>query len=460
MTYSEHLSQFITTQNFQSIPAQVIERAKLHLLDTFGVALAGSVQINGINSLKGLSHIPDTEGKCHVWGSPIKLSAAYAAMANGISSHVLDFDDTHTDSIAHGSAVLAPLVMAMAEDLQLTSEQMLAAYVVGWEVAARVGIASKGSFHQRGFHATAVAGVFGAVSSAANLLDLSAEACAHAIGLTGSQASGVAEYLTNSSSAKCFHAGWAAHAGLISAYLAKAGMTGPMTIFEGRYGLYVTHGISENAQPQDVCSELGERWEMLRVSIKPYPCCHFAHATVDCARMLSDEGIKPEEIESIHCIVDKIAAALICEPLESKYEPKTPYAAKFSLPYLVASGIYDNNLNLASFLPEQLTRKNVLALAKKVSYRYSEPEEIPFPTYFPGSITVKLTNGKTVSKRLDINYGNPENPMKASDVERKFRDNVAGILTPQATEKVIALVSDLENQSVTELAEWLTQTVR
>lgn len=459
MTYSQHLSRFITTQNFQSIPVPVIERAKLHLLDTFGVAIAGSVQTNSITSRTGLLQIPEAQGKCHVWGSPVKLSSAYAAMANGIASHVLDFDDTHTDSIAHGSAVLAPLVIALAEDLQLSSQQMLAAYIIGWEIAARIGLASRGSFHRRGFHSTAVAGIFGAVSSAANLLELSTEACAHAMGLTGSQACGVAEYLTNSSSSKCFHPGWAAHSALISAYLAKAGMTGPMTIFEGRYGLYVTHGISENAQPQEVCSELGSRWEMLRISIKPYPCCHFAHATVDCARTLLDDGIKPEDIESIHCVVDKIAAALICEPLESKYEPQTPYAAKFSLPYLVASGLYDNNLNLASFLPEQLTRKNVLALAKKVSYRYSETGEIPFPTYFPGLITVTLTNGKTISKRLDINYGNPENPMKSSDVERKFRDNVTGILTPEATEKVIALVSDLENQSVSDLARLLAETI-
>lgn len=460
MTHSEYLSQFITQQNFQSIPPQVIERAKLHLLDTFGVALAGSVQANGINSRTSLVEMPHTQGECRIWGNPYKLSPAYAAMANGIASHVLDFDDTHTDSIVHGSAVLAPLVMALAEDLNLDSRAMLAAYVIGWEVAARVGIASKGSFHQRGFHSTAIAGVFGAVSSAAHLLKLNTETCAHAIGLTGSQASGVAEYLTNSSSAKCFHAGWSAHSGLISAYMAKSGMTGPLTIFEGRYGLYVTHGIKENAKPAEVYTELGQRWEIMHVSIKPYPCCHFAHATVDCARMLHQDGIAPDNIESIHCVVDPIAAALICEPLENKFAPQTPYAAKFSLPYLVASGIYDDGLNLSSFQPQQLTRPEVLEMAKKVSYRYCQPGEIPFPTYFPGYIDVTLKDGTMVSKRLDINYGNPDNPMQRSDVERKFRDNVAGILTQEACEKVIKLVSDLENQSVTELAKLLTDTVK
>lgn len=457
MTYSEQLSQFITTLRFENIPSPVIERAKLHLLDTLGVALAGSIQENGINGRNGLNAMPNTGGKCHVWGSQFKLSPAYAALANGIAAHALDFDDTHTDSIVHGSAVLTPLVMALAEDLEIDGKSLLTAYIAGWEVAARVGMASKGGFHKRGFHSTAIGGIFGAVCSSAYLLKLTPQACAHAIGLAGSQAAGIAEYLTNSSAAKCFHAGWAAHSGILSAYLANSGLTGPLTLFEGRYGLYVTHGIQQEAVPQDVCTDLGQRWEMLRVSIKPYPCCHFAHATVDCARMLRQDGVLPEDIEHIHCVVDPIAAALICEPPETKFEPNTPYAAKFSLPYLVASGMIDDRLNLTSFQPQQLIRADVKALAKRVSYRYCEAGEIPFPTYFPGFIDVTLKNGSVMTKRLDINYGNPENPMKRSDVEQKFRDNASHVLTEQAIEKVIELVAKIEYQPVAELAEWLTR---
>lgn len=459
MTYSETLSQFIASESFDAIPPHVIARAKLHLLDCLGVALAGSIQTNALNGRNGLYTMPNTQGACRVWGSEYTLSPAYAALANGIAAHVLDFDDTHTDSITHGSAVIVPLVIALAEDLNLSSREMLAAYIIGWEVAARVGLASKGSFHKRGFHSTAVAGIFGAVSSAASLLNLSPQACAHALGLAGSQASGIAEYLTNSSSAKCFHAGWAAHSGILSAYLAQAGMTGPLTLFEGRFGVFATHGIESEINAADVCQELGERWEMMRVSIKPYPCCHFAHATVDCARMLLQDGVKPEEIKQILCVVDPIASALICEPVDDKFTPHTPYAAKFSLPYLVASGMIDDGLSLGSFLPTQLDRADVLELARKVSYRYCEEGEIPFPAYFPGLITVTLKDGREITKRLMVNYGNPDNPMKNSDIEQKFRNNVNGILTPQATEKVIQLVADIENHTVTELTQWLTDTV-
>ncbi|HCK0392913.1 TPA: MmgE/PrpD family protein [Salmonella enterica] len=459
MTYSEKLSQFIFSKHFDAIPSDVISRAKLHLLDTLGVALAGTVQNNAINGLNGLHKMPNTQGKCRVWGSACTLSPAYAVLANGIAAHVLDFDDTHTDSITHASAVLVPLVIALTEDLNLSSREMLTAYITGWEIAARVGLAAKGTFHKRGFHSTAIAGIFGAVSGAASLLNLSPMACAHALGLAGSQASGIAEYLTNSSSAKCFHTGWAAHSGILSAYLADAGMTGPLSVFEGRFGLFATHGIKSEINAADVCQDLGEHWEIMRVSVKPYPCCHFAHATVDCARMLLKDGTKPEEVKQIICVVDPIASALICEPTDGKFTPQTPYAAKFSLPYLVASGMIDDGLNLESFSPKQLTRTDVLELARKVSYRYCEEGEIPFPEYFPGLISVTLKDGREMTKRLNVNYGNPENPMNNRDVEQKFRNNVKGILTPLATEKVIQLVADIENHPVTELTQWLTNTV-
>ncbi|ECI3889719.1 MmgE/PrpD family protein [Salmonella enterica subsp. enterica] len=459
MIYSEKLSQFISSEHFDGIPPDVISRAKLHLLDTLGVALAGTVQNNAINGRNGLHKMPNTQGKCRVWGSAFTLSPAYAALANGIAAHVLDFDDTHTDSITHGSAVLVPLVIALTEDLNLSSREMLTAYITGWEIAARVGLAAKGTFHKRGFHSTAIAGIFGAVSGAASLLNLPSVACAHALGLAGSQASGIAEYLTNSSSAKCFHAGWAAHSGILSAYLANAGMTGPLSVFEGRFGLFATHGIQSEINAADVCGELGERWEIMRVSVKPYPCCHFAHATVDCARMLLREDIKPEEVKHILCVVDPIASALVCEPADDKFAPRTPYAAKFSLPYLVASGMIDDGLSLESFSPEQLNRTDVLELAQKVSYRYCEEGEIPFPAYFPGLISVTLKDGRELTRRLNVNYGNPENPMKNSDIEQKFRNNAKGILSSLAIEKVIELVADIENHPVTELTRWLTGTV-
>lgn len=455
MTLSHSLSQFITSTTFADLPVQVVERSKYHLLDTLGVALAGSAQQSAIQCRQGIAYLPDNQGNIPIWGSNQTVSTAAAALANGVAAHALDFDDTHTDSITHGSAVLTPIAFALGEYLQATTEDILTAWVIGWEVAARVGLASHSGFHQRGFHATAIAGIFGATACAASLMKLTEEQTVHALGLTGSQASGVAEYLTNSSSAKCFHAGWAAQSGIIAASLAKGGMTGPETIFEGRYSLYHTHGIRENARPEQVAQDLGHVWQFMNVSIKPYPVCHFAHATVDCGRKLLQRGITAEQIAKVECVVDPVAAALICEPPEHKWAPKSAYAAKFSLPWLFAAGFIDNQLTLGSLRPENLQRADIQHLAQKVSYRYPTENEIPFPTYFPGLIFVTLRSGETLTERLDIQYGNPKNPMALGDIVKKFHDNAELVMENAQALQLAENILSFEIKKISDITQLL-----
>ncbi|MEQ4680559.1 MmgE/PrpD family protein [Providencia rettgeri] len=455
MTLSQQLSQFITSLSFSDIPPQVIERAKYHLLDTLGVALAGSLQQSATQCRKGVAYLPDHQGKIPIWGSNQTVSTTTAALANGISAHVLDFDDTHTDSITHGSAVLTPIAFALGEHLQATTKEMLTAWIIGWEVAARVGLASHSGFHLRGFHSTAIAGIFGATACAASLLKLTREQTVNALGLTGSQASGVAEYLTNSSSAKCFHAGWAAQSGIIAACLAKGGMTGPETIFEGRYSLYQTHGLREKAHPEQVAQDLGNVWQFMNVSIKPYPVCHFAHATVDCGRRLLQRGITLDQIAKVECVVDPVAAALICEPPEQKWAPQSAYAAKFSLPWLFAAGFIEDKLTLSLLSPENLQRADIQNLAKKVSYRYPTENEIPFPTYFPGLIFVTLTHGETITERLDIQYGNPQNPMSLEDIVSKFYDNAGLVMKNEQAAQLAKSVLSFEAKTISAITQLL-----
>ncbi|VTP72086.1 MmgE/Prp family protein [Proteus vulgaris] len=249
--------------------------------------------------------------------------------------------------------------------------------------------------------------------------------------------------------------GWAAQSGIIAASLAKGGMTGPETIFEGRYSLYQTHGIREQAQPEQVALGLGKRWEFLNVSIKPYPVCHFAHATVDCGRNLLKKGVTADDIESVECVVDPVAAALICEPLETKWAPQTAYGAKFSLPWLFAVGFLDNALTLSSLLPENLQREDIQSLAKRVSYRYPEKAEIPFPTYFPGLIFVTLKNGEKITERLDIQYGNPQNPMTDKDVISKFYDNASLVMQDKQLTQLVEKTLDFENVTLSEITQLL-----
>lgn len=449
------LSRFVSTLTVNMLPPEAIAGAKRHLLDAVGTGLIGSRQEMPRRALASIETVPGSRGGTSVWGRAATLAAPYAAMINGIAAHALDFDDTHTDSITHGSAVLGPTVLALGEELDAAGRDVILAFVAGWETIARVGLAARGSFHKRGFHTTSVAGIFGAVAAAGKLLGLSEAQLSHALGLAGSQVAGVSEYLSNGSSSKIFHPGWAAHSGIVAAYMARAGMTGPMTVFEGRYGLLRTYGISDDSDVGRLTAGLGAHWEITRISVKPYPCCHFAHAFIDCARALRRQGIRAEEIEQLQCIVPEIELPLICEPWDAKLRPDSAYAAKFSLPFLVAAALIDDTVNHDTFAAKNLTRRDLLELAGLVTYRAAAAEELPFPKYFPGWIQGTLRGGRRIEQRLEINYGNPDNPMSRADIERKFCSNAAGVLPQASIAGALSTVAVLENSTARDLTRFL-----
>jgi 2-methylcitrate dehydratase PrpD len=321
-----------------------------------------------------------------------------------------------------------------------------------------VGLASRGTFHKRGFHTTSVAGIFGAATAAARLLGLDAERTAHAIGLAGSQASGINEYLSNSSSAKSVHTGWSAHAGILAATLAQAGMTGPMSVFEGRDGVLRAYGLAEECDVAALDADLGTRWEATRISIKPYPCCHFAHGFVDCVGALLAKGVAAADIRALHCVVPEIELPLICEPFAEKLEPASPYAAKFSLPFLLAARIADGRIDHGTFEAANLSRPDLLALAARVTYRVAAPGETPFPRTFPGWVEATLADGTKRVERLDVNAGHPDNPLTLEQVAAKFRDNGAEVLGDAGVERVVALVGALPQAAPAEIAKALAAT--
>jgi 2-methylcitrate dehydratase PrpD len=422
------------------LPPSVAKAAARHLLDTVGVGFLGASMPMPRAGFEGITALP-SEGGVTVWGRKERMSAPYAAMANGISSHVLDYDDTHSEGIVHGSASLAPLVLALGEAQNASGADVLAAFVAGWEVAARVGLAAQGTMHKRGYHTTSVAGVFGAAAAAAKLLGLDETRICHAIALAGSLASGINEYQADGSSSKIVHTGWTAYSGIVAAELARAGMTGPASIFEGRLGFLNAYGDLKGSDISRLDRGLGTEWEVERISIKPYPCCHFGHAFIDCAAVLKNAGVRVADVESIECVVPEIQVQMVCEPQALKRAPTTPYGAKFSLPFMVALGLIDGEIGPESFTPESIQRRDLLDLARRVSYRVAAPGETTFPKYFPGWVNVTLKDGSTRTEKMDINWGTPERPMDDASLRRKFLQNLAGAKPGTAEELADAILS-------------------
>jgi 2-methylcitrate dehydratase PrpD len=441
VTPAQRFASWTAGLTLDAIPAEVVEAAKLHLLDALGCGLAASAL--GI-AVAGREAAREGGGRAEasVIGAE-RLPAAQAALANGMLCHGLDYDDTHSDAVCHVSAVVVPASAAAAEAAAARGADLLAALIAGNEIVARIGMAAPAVFHRRGFHPTSACGVFGATAAAARLRGLGPDGIAQALGIAGSLAGGLFEYLADGSDTKPIHAGVAARDGIVAASLAAHGATGPATVLEGRFGLFAAFADVHGIDLEPALADLGRRWETPRIAFKPYPACHFIHAPVDAAtRALAGRQVAPEEIAEIVVRVPEPAVSLVLEPRGDKARPRTPYDAKFSLAYSVASMLVRGRLDIASYRDEAITDERVLSLGSRVRY-----EVVPFATFpraFPGGARIVLRDGRVLEAELPHQRGAPENPMSAAEVCEKFRDNARLALKAAGVEGLERAVLALE----------------
>jgi len=437
---SRRLAAFATQLTYEQLPAHVVEAAKLHLLDLVGTALAAHGSGAGTYAASASLELGGAGG-ASVIGQRDGRPAAVAALANGTLAHAIEFDDTHTASICHISAVVVPAALAVAETHARSGRELLAAIVAGNEVVARVGADAAPAYMETGFHPTSVCGVFGATAAAARLRGLTADQTAHALGIAGSFAGGLFEYLGDGAATKSVHGGWAAHAGVSAAALAACGGDGPAGVLEGRFGLYATHFRLDERDALGADWELGTRWETPAMSFKPYPACHFIAGALDAARLLLADGLEADAIEQVVVAVPVAAVPLVCEPRASKLRPRTPFEAKFSLPYSLASLLVHGSLDVATYRPERLLDERVLALAERIRHQV---EDFPhYPDVLPARVTVTRHDGGVVSELSPDGPLAP--PFTDDDVRRKFRGNAALALTETDLGALEAGLSRVEN---------------
>jgi 2-methylcitrate dehydratase PrpD len=420
MTAAERFTAWALELDLDAVPPTVVEAAKLHVLDVLGCGLAAHGLGIGAEGRTAMAELGG-EAEASVIGLDGGLPAANAAFANAMLCHGLDFDDTHSDSVSHVSTVVVPAALAAAEARGSTGREVLTALVAGNEIVTRVGMATPGAFHERGFHPTAICGIFGATAAAARLRDLSAGDAASALGIVGSMASGLFAYLDDATATKPIHPAWAAHGALLAARLAELGAEGPPGVLEGRFGVFHAFvGTRVDLEPQ--LADLGERWETPRIAFKPYPACHFIHGSLGATGSLVD-GLDPDEIEEVVVTVPEPGVSLVLEPAASKVAPRTDYEGKFSLQFSTAAMLVHGRVGLTTYTPEALSDTRVLELARKV--RYETKEYASYPAAFPGGVRIRLRDGRTLEADMPHQLGGPENPMRASQVRDKFRENAA-----------------------------------
>ncbi|MGH3010282.1 MAG: MmgE/PrpD family protein [Gaiellaceae bacterium] len=444
MTAAQRLAEWTGCLQLDEVPTEVAEAAKLHLLDTLGCGLAAAALGIAAEGRETMAELGG-EAQATVIGRP-GLPAPNAAFANAMLCHGLDFDDTHSDSIAHVSVVTCPAALAVAEAGGASGRDALAAIVAANEVVTRVGMAATGRFHARGFHPTAVCGIFGATTAAARLGGLGAERAASALGIAGSLASGLFAYLEDGTATKPIHPGWAAHGGLVAARLAAHGASGPPSIFEGKFGLYHAFlGAGKDEVDLDAqLADLGTRWETPRIAFKPYPACHFMHGAVGATAEAGAGGLRPEDVDEIVVTVPAAGVDLVLEPADKKVAPRTTYEAKFSLQYSAAAMVVHGRCGVTTYADEAIRDPEVLELAERVRY---ETKDYPtYPAAFPGGVRITTRDGRTLEADLPHQRGGPENPMTAGEVREKYRENAGLALGPEAVEVLEEAVIALEEQ--------------
>lgn len=445
LSIQQRLAEFAAGLRHDEIPAEVRTRAVHHILDAAGIAMASTRYDFAHKTLAGMRALGG-EGSVPVFGMATHLTPRDAATMNGFLAHGLDYDDTHIQGIVHPTASVMPAVLSAAAMSGATGKQLVTAYIIGVEAAARIGTAAKGQFHQVGYHPTGMVGIFGCTLAAGRLLGLNAKQMIDAQGLALSMASGSMQFLEDGAWNKRFHPGWAAQSGITAAALAREGFFGASAPYDGRYGLFKSFlgcgPRTEMTDPSLAATGLGDVWELMQTAIKPFPTCHLTHGAIDSALALRGEIDDISTIESITVKVAEATHAVICVPEANKKKPANDYDAKFSVQYLVAAALLRGRLTLDELEPDVLTDPEILALTNRVSF-VDDPESL-YPKAYSGEVRITLHDGRELNHREAVNRGAADRPLANSEILTKWRDNAAMLVHAEKMEQLEAAVLGLD----------------
>ncbi|MEA2992908.1 MAG: hypothetical protein QOD40_1828 [Alphaproteobacteria bacterium] len=414
---AEHLVERILALDPARLPAAVRRKCDDLLIDVVGLCVTARNEDYVTSAISGW----DDDGLCTAIGHSRTMSSAGAAFVNGTAAHGEDFDDTFEGGPVHAGAVIVPAVLAACERHRPDGQAALFGIAVGVETMCRLSLVTPKLLHKAGFHPTAIFGVMGATAGVSAALGLNARQMVDALGIAGSMAAGIIEYLAEGTWTKRMHAGWAAQSGLRAALLGRAGFLGPRTVLEGVHGLFHGFAHTTDGDYEALIGDFGSRWVTETLAFKPYPCGTMAHPYIDCAKRLAARGIKPADVKELVCEVAEGTVHRLWEPLASKQAPPNGYAAKFSSPFLLAFGFVHGGVGLDAFTEAAVRDPDVLALAAKVRYEIDPTN--PYPDNFTGHIRATLQDRTVVEERQPHFRGGAHEPLTRQDVEEKFMLN-------------------------------------
>jgi len=434
-TATQILGTFVAETRFEDLAPAQIDASKCAILNFIGCALAVANDPTVSSAITVLAPHSGPE-RASIIGRSEDLGIVDAAFVNAVAGNLLDFDDTHLNTVIHPSAPVVPPVLALAQARGLSGQAVLLAFALGAEVECRIGNAVSPSHYARGWHITATCGVFGASAATAKLLGLDASQTAHALAIAASQSAGLVENLT--AAAKNVSVGNAAKNGIVSALFAQAGYAGATTSLEGPLGW--ARACGDTFERSAIETALGTSWELERNTYKPYPCGIVLHAVIDaCLAIAADHAIEAATIANINVIGDALLLARGDRPVHDERD------ARVSLHHVAAVAFLYGKAGIEEFTPALVHKPEVVALRSKVQAVLDQQLQIG-----AARVEVHLADGTIHTRELVHAKGSIEQPLSMAELQAKVRTLTAYGGSNCDADRVIDAATHLETAQTTE----------
>ncbi len=444
MTISQTLAEYVTGTNYADLPAEAISAAKRMMLDTLGVAWAGT-DAPSSTAVRDFLVRQGGNPESHVWAYGDKLPATSSAFLNSMFAAALDYDTLHERAVVHADIIALPVAMAISEREHTDGCEFLTALVLGNDLICRLG---KSTTRHSGWFYTSIHGVFGAAAVAAKLLHLDAIMTRHALGVALSHVGGTQQPAVERSLTKRLQSAFAAQAGVFSALLAANGVTAPSEAFEGKFGFYRMY---EEGDPSSIVEELGHRFENTSMSFKKYPSCACNHAAIEATLHLAQANeLSANEINEIKVVISPYMNRLVGGAFDPGDNPQV--AAQFSVQYSVACAILHRRLGIQEIREQAVLDPSIRELVKLVKVIVDEantgklaPAEVIIETKTKGALTYKI----------DYIPGSPEHPMSEVELHKKFRECTELGVAPKTYEQSFMLIERINRlEDLSDMAEF------
>jgi 2-methylcitrate dehydratase PrpD len=417
--YAEDFSNWAINLKTKDIPTDVQEVLGFLVKDISGVIIAARNE----DYIQSLVKTYSNTGNTIALGHKNIFDVFSSSIICGTAAHGEDFDDTFEGNPMHVGATMVSVFLSAGQFFKLNGEQILRGIAIGAELICRMALVSPTAMHKQGFHPTAICSVFGAAAGLGVVLGLNSKQLSSALGVAGSMASGIIEYLAEGTWTKRIHPGWAASSGIHAALLGRSDFLGPRTVFEGTHGFFKAFTIKEIEKDfSHLTKDLGTRWECKNLAFKPYACGTMAQPFVDCAMQLRDKVNDLSKIKSIKAKVGEGTVHRLWEPRKEKNNPSTPYSAKFSVPYCVAVTLSKGGAGLEEFNETNIADQSILKIANLIEYEIDPNDE--YPKNYTGRLTLETVDGQIIEAKQPCFRGGKKQPLTKKDFDTKFEKNL------------------------------------